>query len=84
MLSPRKPIFASFRRIMVGVTIPRVERSATLGYEPLAPLGHSTFQVALSVVLPRIFTDRVCGFLPRIFTELGTDYHRFFSWVWDV
>ena len=63
---------------MVGVTIPRVTLRSTLGYEPLAPLGHSTFQVALPVVLPRIFTARVCGFLPRIFTELGTDFHRFF------
>ena len=49
-------------RIMWGVTIPRVTLRYTLGYEPLAPLGHSTFQVVLRVVLPRIFT------------KLGTDF----------
>ena len=32
-------------RIMVGATIPRVTLRSTPGYEPLAPLGHSTFQV---------------------------------------
>ena len=30
-----------------GVTFPRVTLRYTLGYEPLAPLGRSTFQVAL-------------------------------------
>ena len=39
-------IFASFRRIMVGGTIPGVTLRCTPGYEPLAPLGRSTFQVA--------------------------------------
>ena len=34
-------------RIMWGGTIPRVSLRCTLGYEPLAPLGHSTFQVVL-------------------------------------
>ena len=34
----------------------------TPGYEPLASLGHSTFQVVRRVVLPRIFT------------KLGTDF----------
>ena len=34
-------------RIMVGGTIPRVTLRCTLGYEPLAALGRSTFQVAL-------------------------------------
>ena len=40
---------ADFRvlRIMVGVMIPRVTLRFTLGYEPLASLGHSTFQVVL-------------------------------------
>ena len=40
---------ADFRvlRIMVGVIIPRVTLCSTLGYEPLAALGHSTFQVVL-------------------------------------
>ena len=40
---------ADFRvlRIMVGVMIPRVTLRSTLGYEPLASLGHSTFQVVL-------------------------------------
>ena len=40
---------ADFRvlRIMVGVMIPRVTLRSTPGYEPLAPLGHSTFQVVL-------------------------------------
>ena len=45
--SPRKPIFASFRRIMVVVTIPRVSLRYTPGYKPLASLGLSTFQVVL-------------------------------------
>ena len=52
------------RRIMVGGTIPGVTLRCTPGYEPLAPLGHSTFQVVLR-----------CVVLPRIFTELGTDFH---------
>ena len=47
MLSPWKSIFASFRRITMGVMIPRVTLRLTPGYEPLAPLGHSTFQVVL-------------------------------------
>ena len=49
MLSPRKPVFASFRRITVGVTIPRVTLRSTPGYEPLAALGLSTFQVVLQL-----------------------------------
>ena len=55
---------ADFRvlRIMWGVTIPRVSLRYTPGYEPLASLGHSTFQVVRRVVLPRIFT------------KLGTDF----------
>ena len=47
MLSPWKSIFASFRRITMGGMIPRVTLRLTPGYEPLAPLGHSTFQVVL-------------------------------------
>ena len=43
MLSPRQVIFAFFKRIMVGDTIPRVTLRSTPGYEPLASLGHSTF-----------------------------------------
>ena len=34
-------------RIMWGGTIPRVTLRSTPGYEPLASLGHSTFQVVL-------------------------------------
>ena len=34
-------------RIMWGITIPRVTLRSTPGYEPLASLGHSTFQVVL-------------------------------------
>ena len=34
-------------RIMVGGTIPGVTLRYTPGYEPLAPLGPSTFQVVL-------------------------------------
>ena len=34
-------------RIMVGETIPRVTLRSTPGYEPLASLGRSTFQVVL-------------------------------------
>ena len=44
---PWKPIFAFFIRIIVGVMIPRVTLRSTPGYEPLATLGHSTFQVVL-------------------------------------
>ena len=44
-------IFASFRRIMVGGTIPGVSLRCTPGYEPLAPLGHSTFQVVLRCLI---------------------------------
>ena len=59
---------ADFRvlRIMWGVTIPRVSLRYTPGYEPLASLGHSTFQVVLRVVLTQIFT------------ELSTDFHGFY------
>ena len=34
-------------RIKAGVIIPRVTLRCTLGYEPLAALAHSTFQVVL-------------------------------------
>ena len=34
-------------RITMGGMIPRVTLRSTLGYEPLAALGHSTFQVVL-------------------------------------
>ena len=34
-------------RITMGVTIPRVTLRSAPGYEPLALLGHSTFQVVL-------------------------------------
>ena len=44
--------------------IPRVTLRFTLGYEPLALLGHSTFQVVWPVVLTRIFTE-LSGF-PQI------------------
>ena len=44
MLSPRLPIFAFFA--LCGVARYRGLRF-TLGYEPLASLGHSTFQVVL-------------------------------------
>ena len=64
--STRKPIFAFFIRILVGVMIPRVTLRSTPGYEPLASLGHSTFQVVLRVVLTQIFT------------ELSTDFHGFY------
>ena len=59
---------ADFRvlRILVGVMIPRVTLRSTPGYEPLASLGHSTFQVVLRVVLTQIFT------------ELSTDFHGFY------
>ena len=50
---------ADFRvlRIMWGVTIPRVSLRYTPGYEPLAPLGHSTFQVAQRHFFTQISTD---------------------------
>ena len=44
---PWKPIFASFRRIKWGGMIPGVSLRYTPGYEPLASLGRSTFQVVL-------------------------------------
>ena len=44
--------------------IPRVTLRFTLGYEPLALHGHSTFQVVWSVVLTRIFTE--LGGFPQI------------------
>ena len=52
--STRKPIFAFFIRILVGAMIPRVTLRSTPGYEPLAPLGHSTFQVVLPVIARRL------------------------------
>ena len=58
--------FSRSSRILVGVMIPRVTLRSTPGYEPLAPLGHSTFQVVLRVVLTQIFT------------ELSTDFHGFY------
>ena len=53
---------ADFRvlRIMVGVMIPRVTLRSTLGYEPLASLGHSTFQVVLRWGFHTDFTDFFC------------------------
>ena len=63
---PRKVIFACFKRIMVGWHDTEGYASLTLGYEPLASLGHSTFQVVLRVVLTQIFT------------ELSTDFHGFY------
>ena len=47
-----------------GDRLPRVTLRFTLGYEPLALLGHSTFQVVWPVVLTRIFTE-LSGF-PQI------------------
>ena len=64
MLSPRKPIFAFFA-LWWGGTIPRVSLRCTLGYEPLAPLGRSTFQVVLR-----------CGFYHGFSRKLGTDFHN--------
>ena len=46
--------FSRSSRILVGVMIPRVTLRSTLGYEPLALLGHSTFQVVLSVIARRL------------------------------
>ena len=54
----------SSQRIKWGGMIPRVTLRFTLGYEPLALLGHSTFQVVWPVVLTRIFTE-LSGF-PQI------------------
>ena len=48
MLSPWKVIFEFFASW--GGTIPRVSLRYTPGYEPLAPLGHSTFQVVLRLM----------------------------------
>ena len=46
-------------RITVGVTIPRVTLRFTLGYEPLAPLGRSTFQVVLRLSAAVIVASKV-------------------------
>ena len=65
---PWKPIFAFFKRIMVGVMIPRVTLRSTLGYEPLATLGHSTFQVVLLRrlrVIKRVIIRR-CVIMPEL------------------
>ena len=61
---------ADFRvlRIMVGVIIPRVTLRSTLGYEPLAALGHSTFQVVLLRrlwVIKRVIIRR-CVIMPEL------------------
>ena len=48
-----------------GDRLPRVTLRFTRGYEPLALLGHSTFQVVWPVVLTRIFTE-LGGFLQII------------------
>ena len=47
---PRKVIFACFKRIMVGWHDTEGYASLTHGYQPLASLGHSTFQVVLTVI----------------------------------
>ena len=67
---------ADFRvlRIMVGVMIPRVTLRSTLGYEPLAALGHSTFQV---VLLRRL---RV---IKRVIISLYEDAWRILSICFD-
>ena len=57
-------------RIMWGGMIPRVSLRFTLGYEPLASLGHSTFQVVLAVWFYHVFSRMLCGLvLPRIYTN---------------
>ena len=66
---------------MVGATIPRVTLRCTPGYEPLAALGHSTFQVVLRVVLPRIFTElgtdfRIVVFIRALFCDNLCFYYR--------
>ena len=54
-------------RITVGVTIPRVTLRFTLGYEPLAPLGRSTFQVVLTVIgCGKLVTIRRCVIMPEL------------------
>ena len=64
-------------RIKWGGMIPRVSLRFTLGYEPLALLGHSTFQVVWPVVLTRIFTE-LSGF-PQII--LGQRDKRVCAWL---
>ena len=57
-------------RITMGDMIPRVSLRSTLGYEPLASLGHSTFQVVLAVWFCHGFSRMLCGLvLPRIYTN---------------
>ena len=46
-------------RTMMDVTIPRVSLCSTPGYEPLAPLGHSTFQVELRLSAAVIVASKV-------------------------
>ena len=54
-------------RITMGVTIPRVTLRSTPGYEPLALLGHSTFQVVLrlSAAVSRCYQPRLGGSCPN-------------------
>ena len=79
--SPKKPIFASFRRIMVVVTIPRVSLHYTPGYEPLASLGHSTFQVVLRWGFYTDFADFFVWWceVKRVIISLSEDAWRFLS-----
>ena len=64
MLSPKKPIFASFRRIMVG-------RHDTEGYASLHPrLRAIRFARAFDL------SGRSAVVLTQISTELGTDFHN--------
>ena len=60
-----------------GDRLPRVSLRFTLGYEPLALLGHSTFQVVWPVVLTRIFPE-LSGF-PQII--LGQRDTRVCAWL---
>ena len=64
---------------MVGATIPRVQRSETLGYEPLASLGHSTLQVVPVAVFTTDFHRIMHGFSQNYVLRYGEagDYQPF-------
>ena len=81
-----------------GDRLPRVTLRFTLGYEPLALLGHSTFQVVCPVVLTRIFTElsgfpqiilgqrdkRVCARGYRLSSIILSEVERWTDWGLEI
>ena len=67
----------SLKRIMVGVTIPRVTLRYTLSYEPLASLGLSTFQVVLRLFSGYAAVSRHHLMVMRLFGNFVAVKRRF-------